>query len=341
MVEFTSANNLIATHESDGNLELARVVADRYAKRADELHLRTWMLQMRAMQCNAAMHLGAYDDVIAIVPQLLAGTPDVRTVDQLTVTLCLALTDLGRQQDALERLEHALEATAANDYYGRGSLLFARAEALLWRGDAEAALRDATEAVSLTPSGGHQLFPLLTLAHTQWRLGRPVVATVPEPHAPVLEAAPYEHAGYVALAGEQFGAAHEQFARAAELWSGRHRRGELRSRWLAAHTDPHDESGPVALLALESELDGLGWQPLLGQVRRSLRDRGVRRSAPRERSGALTAREREVLDLVGLGLSTEQIGSSLGLAPTTVAALIASARARVGAVNRWQAASDS
>ena len=341
MVEFTSANNLIATHESDGDLELARVVADRYAKRADELHLRTWMLQMRAMECNTAMHLGAYDDVIAIVPQLLAGTPDARTIDQLTVTLCLALTDLGRQQDALERLEDAFEATAANDYYGRGSLLFARAEALLWSGDAEAALRDATEAVSLTPTGGHQLFPLLTLAHAQWRLGRPVVEAVPDAHAPVTEAAPHEHAGYVALGGEDVVTAHEQFARAAGLWRGRHRRGELRCAWLAAHTDPNDEAGRAALLALETELDGLGWQPLLGQVRRSLRDRGVRRSAPRERSGELTAREREVLELVARGMSTEQIGASLGLSPRTVAAQIASARSRLGAVNRWQAASDS
>ncbi len=108
MVEFTSANNLIATYESDGNLVAARALADRYARRADELHLRTWMLQMRAMAANTAMHLGEYGDVLTTVPALLADAPDARTVDQLAVTLALALTDLGRQQSAVEQLDRVL-----------------------------------------------------------------------------------------------------------------------------------------------------------------------------------------------------------------------------------------
>ena len=58
---------------------------------------------------------------------------------------------------------------------------------------------------------------------------------------------------------------------------------------------------------------------------------------PRERD-ALTPRERQVLCLVGKGLTSADIGRTLGIAPRTVDRQAASAVARLGARNRRHAA---
>jgi DNA-binding CsgD family transcriptional regulator len=54
--------------------------------------------------------------------------------------------------------------------------------------------------------------------------------------------------------------------------------------------------------------------------------------------GGLSGREREVLTLVGQGLSDTAIGARLGISPRTVEAQLASARRKLGARTRHQAA---
>ena len=65
---------------------------------------------------------------------------------------------------------------------------------------------------------------------------------------------------------------------------------------------------------------------------------GVRRSAPRETAGTLTAREREVLDLVSRGLTNAQIAARLGVTRRTIATLVANAAAKLGTRSRAQTA---
>ncbi|MFE1786735.1 response regulator transcription factor, partial [Streptomyces sp. NPDC059506] len=63
-----------------------------------------------------------------------------------------------------------------------------------------------------------------------------------------------------------------------------------------------------------------------------------RRAAARERVGALTAREREVLAHLGGGLSNGRIARRLHLAEGTVKAHVSSILARLGVDNRAAAA---
>jgi len=75
-----------------------------------------------------------------------------------------------------------------------------------------------------------------------------------------------------------------------------------------------------------------------GASRRSLRLAGVRRDAPRVRTGALTGRELEVLELVAEGLVNDEIARRLGIGRPTVVRLIRSAQQKLGAGTRAHAA---
>jgi DNA-binding NarL/FixJ family response regulator len=64
----------------------------------------------------------------------------------------------------------------------------------------------------------------------------------------------------------------------------------------------------------------------------------IRAAAARERLGTLTPRERDVLALVGAGLSNGQIARRLYLVEGTVKARVSAIPARLGARNRVQIA---
>jgi DNA-binding NarL/FixJ family response regulator len=55
------------------------------------------------------------------------------------------------------------------------------------------------------------------------------------------------------------------------------------------------------------------------------------------RTDGLTVREREVLEAVGAGLHDDEIASSLGIAPTTVATVLRSSMAKLDARTRVEA----
>ncbi len=338
-VFFSAANNVVAALEGIGDVDGAVASAESSARRADALHLRGWANQLRAMGLNARLHHGDYRPIVADAPGMLAEHLNRRTRDQLEVTLGLALVDLGRLDALEDRIGRALDASA-DDHLGRGNLLWVWSEARLWAGDPAGALARAEESLGLL-TDNLALFPLVTIAHAQLRLERPVEHhDVPDVPMHIVEAAPVELAALAARAAGDPATA-GLFGEAAALWRGRHRRGELRCRWMAADSAADAELARAELLELETLLEAEGWLPLLGQVRRSLRARGVRRGSARGRAGEVTLREREVLDLVAQGLGTEAIAARLGLSPATVAAQIASARARLGAATRWQAARES
>jgi DNA-binding NarL/FixJ family response regulator len=93
-----------------------------------------------------------------------------------------------------------------------------------------------------------------------------------------------------------------------------------------------------ALVEAEQLAETAGLAVLLGRARRALRAHGiVRRSAP-QTGGGLSTREREVLGLVGRGLSTRRIAELLGITRHTTETYVKSGMGKLGARTRTEAA---
>jgi len=132
------------------------------------------------------------------------------------------------------------------------------------------------------------------------------------------------------------------FLEASTAYAGFHRRGELRSLWAAGEAFRRSGDEPAAKAALEGvepDLEAHRFVPILGRVHRSLRLLGVRRAvraAAIDRTARLTAREREIAELVGRGLTNPEIARRLGLGRPTVARLLSNAMLKEGVDSRAQ-----
>lgn len=116
---------------------------------------------------------------------------------------------------------------------------------------------------------------------------------------------------------------------AAAAWGGVMAREQVRCLLAAGALEP--------LLEAERLAEAAGLAALLGRVRRELRAHGVTRR-PTVRAGELSPREREVLALVGDGLSTRRIAELLGVTRHTAETYVKSGMAKLGARTRTEAA---
>lgn len=339
--EFLAANNLISFHESGGSQQRAREVAREMVARAEGFGLGYWESSMRGALVNLDANAGSYHDVVTAAEELLAEPLEARTRDTMIECLGLALTDLGRVDEAIRRLT-AEQDNAIPDYRGQGQLQWVLAEAALWSGRPDRALELVAEFLSGPEDDPNRQFGQVTLAWAMVELGRdPGPATSPHLRA-MLRGVHQETDGLRLLHLGDHRAAAEQFSLAASLWAPYHRRGFVRCLWAAGEALRRAGQLTEAITQLE-EAEKIAAEMsaalILARIHRSLRAAGQRRSAPRSaRQGGLTDRERQVLELVRAGLTNAQIATQLGITQRTVIALVASASAELGAANRSHAA---
>lgn len=118
---------------------------------------------------------------------------------------------------------------------------------------------------------------------------------------------------------------------------------QVRCRWAEAEARRRcgDVDAAVDLLtALDAEATERGFVWITARIRQSLRAAGVSLGDPTpiDRSRPVSAREHEVLQLVATGATNAEIAVRLGVSRRTIESHIDSARLKLGAANRAQAA---
>jgi DNA-binding CsgD family transcriptional regulator len=279
-------------------------------------------LQFRAEALWAALHVdGALDEVLRAGGALLDRTapPDARAL--LLATVALAHADAGGLPTARALL--ARSGPAAQDRLVR----WVTAEAAWLDGNAAGA-RDAADALP-----GRDMPARLALLTARW--ARHDLASGPDADEPMPRSGALGRTGVgpVAVTVAAWDAGGTSLVAAADAWAGLMVREQVRcllgAGALAGTLEP--------LLAAEQLAETAGLATLLGRVRRGLRAHGITRR-PTERAGELSPREREVLALVGEGLSTRRIAELLGITRHTAETHVKSGMGKLGARTRTEAA---
>lgn len=187
------------------------------------------------------------------------------------------------------------------------------AEAAWLRGDREAVARIALQAL-----------PVAVRSAERWRVGQLAMWLQRVGRLPPGFDAPVSEPAAAALAG--------QARQAAQRWAALGCRYEQALAWMDG-----DEQDLRQALAL---LEALGAAPAARIARQRLRDAGARdvgRGPNRQARGdplGLTARERQVLELLGEGLSNRDIAARLHRSPRTVEHHVAALLAKLGVATR-------
>jgi DNA-binding CsgD family transcriptional regulator/tetratricopeptide (TPR) repeat protein len=325
-----------------GRLDEAEALCVEMASLAAESRLTMLEWQLRSQLVGLRWHAGALTSAHDVAERLRSeggGRVDGGRVD-VDFYLSQILADLGRHGEA-RLLAARMVEQALPTWQGLGDALWALTDAELAAGRPRQALAAADRALAAFGDQGPTAFLQVSRAWAQHDLDVAPDKVTHVAGQPITEGAPPELDGISLLAQGSHREAAERFTAAARLWQGRHFRGMLRSTWAAGEAlrRAGETAEAIARLAHAEEI-ALAHEhaTLLARIRRSLRLVGQRRLSPRRKTGILTAREREVLELVGAGLSNMEIARRLGIGRPTVVGLIQSASRKLGARTRTQAA---
>lgn len=342
--ELYAATNLLVSLEEVGALEEAAALTREMIPRARQLGFEENATVMLFGSLEQQASTGDLEGAVAEANAVLAGP--VATENRLLFLFrgALALIDLGRFVEA-----EALVASMRGLPWIRSDFVrvpdLVECELYLWRGQSREALRAATQQIaSLTDADPGSIAPHLAVVAAQaaleLRVPLPVVELESEYWERRARAAAEERAALEALASDA-PEAPAALAAATSTWADIDIRGELRCAWRTGESHVRrgelDEARRI-LEAAETTAAAVGMTPLLARIRRTLRATGASRSASRSTDGVLTAREAEVLGLVGDGLTNDEIAARLGVTLGTVKRLVSSASRKLGAHTRAQAA---
>ena len=336
-LEFAAAESLGAFLLDTARGDAGRAVVSDVARRARDLDLTSWERRLLARAAWIDLHGGRFRECADAGEALLFEALDPWQRFLVTYMTAQASIDLGRHRRARELIDEL--AGRATDEAQERQRLWTLADAEFWAGRPREAIAAAEELLARFPRET-STFARLARGWAYADLGADPGPPTVVPRSPLLAGAGPELEGLSCLAQGRDAEAAELFIDAAARWAHRHVRGELRCLWGAGEALRRSGgSGAVdRLLVAERRAIEHGHGPLLDRTRRSLRLAGVRRDAPRVRTGALTGRELEVLELVAEGLVNDEIARRLGIGRPTVVRLIRSAQQKLGAGTRAHAA---
>jgi DNA-binding CsgD family transcriptional regulator/tetratricopeptide (TPR) repeat protein len=309
--------------------------------RFDEAEASSVALEFLAEVVQVDVIAGRLDDAVSDADELAERPAPRRARQAAAIFRGVALAALGRLDDADEALR-TIEESVTGDWFGRGELLAAQAQVALWSGRAARAIELIDTAIAIpSPIVGGHILPQLTRAWASVEVGAPF-ETIDAPIRSLAGATP-EFEGLRLLAANQADAAADRFAEAAALWDGFQALRMMTCRWAEGEALRQSGSPSAAdrlTVALEAA-EACRFESLAVRVRRSLRLAGIRVAAGDRRSYAvaprLTGRERELVELVGHGLTNLEIARRMGLGRPTVSRILSNAMGKLGAESRAHA----
>jgi DNA-binding CsgD family transcriptional regulator len=336
-LELETALYLVMGLGNFGDQTACHQLAGRMAGRAQELGMRARALEFLHVQAHVELHAWGKLETATECNRALLCEP--RSLEALLLTrtrvnLALCLAYAGDLSEAESVLEEAGGDAASGDE--RAFVAWAIAE-LHWLAGRPRKPLDLMEQRrrELTPMDAYMRVLEGWAALDAGTRPPPSLERAP---VPLLAGAVPESLALSRLLGGDAAGAERRFLEAAELWAGQVLFAEIRALWGAGIAALRADS-PERLLEAERRARAAGIEPLLARVRRSLREAGIPRPAPRARhAGVITGREHEVLELVAGGLSSREIAARLGVAPSTVDSQVRSAMRKLGARTRAQAA---
>lgn len=325
---------------ADGDTARADKYAQHYAQSCANVGAYSWHTRFLAVQLWCAALLGGtaetnLDTVISRALELTDRALPPQAMSYAFAAACLSLADTGGLAIARDRL-----AKASADVRRHPFVAWVDAEAAWLDGQAERALApdQATDFAS-----GLRHLTAQWAAHDLGMVVDPGTKTTDSANPATLTLQAWPPAE---LSDDDADEIANAFIAAAPNWRSAALREEIRCLlaagvWGRAQSQSGDSTMPglEALLTAEKQAADAGLVVLLGRVRRALRRYAVRREGPDRRIGTgLTAREREVLELVGAGEPTRRIAGRLGISRMTVETHVRAGMRKLGARTRTEAA---